>query len=170
MKLIVINNDGGFEVQGSDAASIVKLISAPTWVAESLNAWLVDAGDEGNGHTIHVAPGFVVIVPEDHDLKARRASIREKFATYSDFHKDLYGFRPVGISHLCPEEIAAMYDRVSADFARMKSTPEGRDRLRATGWEIEDEPQPAPVEGPAKVAKAPARKVAAKKAARRPRT
>ena len=61
---------------------------------------------------------------------------------YSDFHKDLIGFRPRSATpeqwndpEWLKKEINGLHDY----FDRLKSSPEGRAQLKADGWHIDDE-------------------------------
>lgn len=154
MKLHIITPTGAFRIEGSDSTSIINLISAPPWVATAIKSWLENDGQ--GEHTVHFAPGYAVIVPQDEQRELEQNEILRKFQTYSDYHKDFYGHRPIGVSHLSPRQIAHLYDKIAAKHVEMQQTREGRDKLRANGWLVEE-----PAEKP------PARKVAAKKAARR---
>lgn len=58
-----------------------------------------------------------------------------KLEVYSDYHKDVFGFRPNCITDA--QRIAA-YDAASAYLTRLKSTRSGRAKLRASGWIIKD--------------------------------
>ena len=154
MKLNIITPNGAFRIEGSDASSIISLISAPSWVAASLDAW---RHNDGRGeHAVHFGLGYAVTVERDEAAELEQAEIIRKVPTYSDYHKDFYGCRPSGVTHLEPREIAALYDKISEEHNALLQTPEGRAQLRANGW-IVKEPTTKP----------PARKVAAKKAARR---
>lgn len=57
-----------------------------------------------------------------------------KLTLYSDFHKDVFGYRPRNC-HTREERIAA-YDAAASHFAALKQTPEGREALRADGWDV----------------------------------
>jgi len=62
---------------------------------------------------------------------------------YSDFNKDLLGFRPRGASEEewnDPKWLKAQINKLHDYFDRLKSTPEGRAQLKADGWKI-DEPK-----------------------------
>jgi hypothetical protein len=154
MKLNIITPSGAFCVEGADAASIVQLISAPPWVATAIEAWR--ANDGRGEHSVHFAPGYAALLLEDVAREEDCEAMLRKHQTYSDYHKDFYGFRPRGVEHLGPREIAVLYDKISEEHSKLMQTPEGRSRLRANGW-IAEEPAGKPA----------ARKVAAKKAARR---
>lgn len=60
----------------------------------------------------------------------------ELFDIVSDYHKDVYGFRPRNID--TREKAIAELNALDRHMEREKSTPEGRERLRADGWSIED--------------------------------
>ena len=60
----------------------------------------------------------------------------------SDFHKDYYGFRPRGI--YTPNEwqnrevLVNAINGIHDDLDARKKTPEGRESLRAEGWQIDE--------------------------------
>lgn len=61
--------------------------------------------------------------------------------TWSDYHKDFYGFRPKDVSAEqwnSEKFLQEQIDIIDRSFARMKSTFEGREQLRADGWLIEE--------------------------------
>lgn len=61
---------------------------------------------------------------------------------YSDFNKDLLGFRPRGASEEQwndPEWLKNQINGLHNYFDKLKSTPEGRAKLQADGWDIKDE-------------------------------
>lgn len=64
---------------------------------------------------------------------------------FSDYHKDLFGYRP-DCRGMSPEECAAGYDRVAEAHAAMLRTPEGRAQLRADGWNVPEETNTADAE------------------------
>jgi hypothetical protein len=61
---------------------------------------------------------------------------------YSDFHKDLHGFRPRHHSEdefNNPERLKELIRGLHKYMDALKATPEGRAQLKADGWHIEDE-------------------------------
>lgn len=69
-------------------------------------------------------------------------SDNDKIMLASDFHKDVYGCRPIVPLYFKneAEERAwwiKLYDDTSAYFNSLKSTSEGRDMLRSQGWLID---------------------------------
>jgi hypothetical protein len=61
-----------------------------------------------------------------------------KVRTYSDYHKDFYGFRPASLAGISEEEIVRQYDAISEEIQKLKTTREGRDALRANAWIVEE--------------------------------
>lgn len=68
-------------------------------------------------------------------------SVDELQSYLSDFHKDYYGFRP---RHYSNEDwnnkqfLIGCIDSIHDEMDNMKKTPEGRKRLRAEGWVIDE--------------------------------
>lgn len=69
-------------------------------------------------------------------------SVDELQSYLSDFHKDYYGFRPRGI--YTPNEwqnrevLVNAINGIHDAFDARKKTPEGREQLRAEGWQIDE--------------------------------
>ncbi len=68
-------------------------------------------------------------------------SVEELQGYYSDFHKDLNGFRPRGADvdqwsskHYLVDQINSLHNQMD----RLKQTFEGREQLREQGWIIEE--------------------------------
>lgn len=58
---------------------------------------------------------------------------------YSDYHKDLMGFRPSkGIVSMSRDELLEEISALNAHFFRLESTPQGRKILRDEGWNVPD--------------------------------
>lgn len=58
---------------------------------------------------------------------------------YSDYHKDLFGFRPSKIIlTLTRDELLEVISDLNAHFFRLESTPQGRKILRDEGWIVPD--------------------------------
>ena len=55
----------------------------------------------------------------------------------SDYHKDVFGTR-VRMNGAPRESVIAELDRIDRYMEQMKSTPEGREQLRAEGWAVEE--------------------------------
>lgn len=55
----------------------------------------------------------------------------------SDYHKDVFGYR-LRMFGEPKEAIVAELDRIDQYMTRMKSTSEGRARLREEGWAFDD--------------------------------
>jgi len=68
-------------------------------------------------------------------------SVDELQSYLSDFHKDIYGFRPRGYANVDwnnKEFLIRCIDNLHKHMDAMKQTPEGRERLRADGWHIDE--------------------------------
>lgn len=65
-----------------------------------------------------------------------QVSLRELQGTYSDYHKDLMGFRPKALPEQWEDEawLRARMGELDAHFDAVKTTFEGRERLREEGW------------------------------------
>lgn len=66
--------------------------------------------------------------------------IDELADTFSDFHKEFYGFRPrFGSAADWANEswLRAEIAKIEDAFNQMKQTPEGRARLQEEGWVVE---------------------------------
>lgn len=61
--------------------------------------------------------------------------------TYSDFYKDVHGFRPRGLMHWTAADYRAAIDSLQASLDRRRETFEGREGLREEGW-VADETDP----------------------------
>lgn len=152
MKIIVCNNEGSFGIEGKDFESIARLLLLPPWAITVYQAWSRNGWRDDL--TLHVAEGFTVMVeaPAKEPVVAvpesELAAVFHKASLYSDFHKDFYGTRPI-YDGASPRELAARFDAIHSEIQVMKSTPEGRAKLRADGWEV-----------PAEPARKPAKKVA----------
>jgi hypothetical protein len=71
-------------------------------------------------------------------------STEELASIFSDYHKDVHGMRPRWIDHTDRTVLLLQLESLDAHMATMKSTPEGREQLRADGWhapEPEDDGQ-----------------------------
>lgn len=71
-------------------------------------------------------------------------SVDQLQSYYSDFHKDFHGWRPRGATPAEWRSRDFLVDRINSIHSAldaMKLTFEGRERLRAEGWQI-DEPEP----------------------------
>lgn len=67
--------------------------------------------------------------------------LEELQSTFSDFHKDFYGFRPRWASEEhwnSVEWLKAEIDGIHNIMDEMKKTPQGREQLRAQGWLVEE--------------------------------
>jgi hypothetical protein len=68
-------------------------------------------------------------------------SVEELQGYYSDFHKDLNGFRPRGASTeqwLSKEYLVFQINSLHNHMDQLKETFEGREHLREQGWIIEE--------------------------------
>jgi len=66
----------------------------------------------------------------------------ELASIYSDYHKDVYGFRPLGARIMLGRDaIIQGLQNLDMYMEIMKSTPEGRAQLREEGWIIEEPKQ-----------------------------
>ena len=65
-------------------------------------------------------------------------STNELGDTYSDFHKDVFGFRPRDVSMTDREGLIRGLERIDIYFDCMKLTPAGRNEMRNQGWSIND--------------------------------
>ncbi len=64
----------------------------------------------------------------------------EELASYfSDYHKDVHGVRPRWIDHTDRVAIIEGLESLDRYMLEMKKTPEGRARLRADGWCVEQD-------------------------------
>ena len=57
---------------------------------------------------------------------------------YSDYHKDLMGFRPLYKGIMTREKLNEEISDLNAHFFRLESTPQGRKILRDEGWNVPD--------------------------------
>lgn len=57
---------------------------------------------------------------------------------FSDYHKDVHGFRPRYVDMNDREAIIAALKRLDEYMEWSKSTPEGRNRLREAGWVVKE--------------------------------
>lgn len=135
MKLIITNKTTGIAVEGADCETLGDMLSLPEWVMLSIEAWIANDG-EGT-YTVHVGDGLVVFA--DNGI-ARRGTPAEELARHklercSDFHKDVWGYRPQ-LAGLMDSEIVAIYDTCSAELDRLKSTKAGRAQLIQDGWSL----------------------------------
>ena len=67
--------------------------------------------------------------------------LEEAQSTFSDFHKDYYGFRPrFATTELwnSVEWLNEQIDGIHNVITERKKTPEGREQLRAEGWVIDE--------------------------------
>lgn len=65
----------------------------------------------------------------------------ELLSYYSDFYKDLNGFRPIlgkPWNVFSEAEAQALVNDLHAHFDALASTPEGRKELLANGWVLDD--------------------------------
>jgi hypothetical protein len=62
----------------------------------------------------------------------------QKADQFSDFFKDVYGYRPAIDTDASDEDTARRFDAVSADLERMKADPVQRERLIAQGWDMSE--------------------------------
>jgi hypothetical protein len=69
-------------------------------------------------------------------------TVDELQSYFSDFHKDYYGFRPRGMYTPAEwqdrEVLLKAINAIHDEFDARKATPEGRAKLRAEGWVIEE--------------------------------
>lgn len=74
---------------------------------------------------------------------SKQADLLELAGHYSDFHKDVHGFRP-SFSPECmnADWLNAQIKRLSDSLEQRKSTFEGREALREDGWIVEPETDP----------------------------
>ena len=76
------------------------------------------------------------------DNHLENLSVDELQSYLSDFHKDYYGFRPRGI--YTPSEwsnrdiLIEAINRIHDEMDELKKTPEGRAKLAADGWVINE--------------------------------
>jgi hypothetical protein len=62
----------------------------------------------------------------------------EELASYfSDYHKDVHGVRPRWVDHTDRVAIIEELESLDRYMDNLRSTPEGRARLRADGWWVE---------------------------------
>ena len=67
--------------------------------------------------------------------------LEELQSTFSDFHKDYYGFRPRFATDEEWNSIEWLQERIDGihnAIDERKKTPEGRKALRAEGWVVEE--------------------------------
>lgn len=63
----------------------------------------------------------------------------EELASYfSDYHKDVHGLRPRWVDHTDRVAVIDGIESLNRYMEMMKSTPEGRARLREEGWVVEE--------------------------------
>lgn len=132
------------------------------WVALITN--LINTGrmlpavaDDASNHPLHKRPATAKLHRDSpraipiRSKTTRRDALRsgeplsktmtneDKAAIVSDYHKDFYGVRPDRnwMASATVDELAGLYDKISKEFAEKKSTPEGREQLRAQGWKID---------------------------------
>ena len=61
----------------------------------------------------------------------------EELASYfSDYHKDVHGFRPRMVDHRDREAVISGIHALDDYMAWMKSTPQGLAQLREEGWAL----------------------------------
>lgn len=61
----------------------------------------------------------------------------EELASYfSDYHKDVYGYRPRMVDHTDREAVIRGIVALNSYMDWMKSTPEGLAQLRRDGWDV----------------------------------
>lgn len=60
-----------------------------------------------------------------------------------DYHKALYGVRPRHIDHTDRQAVIQALEACDREMARRRSTPAGRNILRAEGWVINTPPPEA---------------------------
>jgi hypothetical protein len=64
----------------------------------------------------------------------------EQLATrFWDYHKDVHGVRPHWVDHTDRVALISGLESLDLHMATLKSTPEGRERLRNDGWYVEQE-------------------------------
>ena len=64
----------------------------------------------------------------------------EELASYfSDYHKDVHGVRPRWVDHTDRVAVVQGIDALDRWMDNMKTTPEGRAKLRQAGWWVEDD-------------------------------
>ena len=72
-------------------------------------------------------------------------TVNELQSYYSDFHKAFYGWRPRDVYTATEwhnrDFLIARINGIHDIMDAMKTTPEGRAELRASGWVVEDEPE-----------------------------
>ena len=76
-----------------------------------------------------------VQAPDTQVKQLKEMSATDKCTLLSDFHKDVYGFRPK-VEGLSEKEKVEMYDATCAELDYRKSTLAGRNALRANSWII----------------------------------
>lgn len=59
----------------------------------------------------------------------------QKLSLFSDYHKDFCGWRP-DTSRMTEDEILDAWDNIDKEFAALKATKEGREKLRVRGWSV----------------------------------
>ena len=61
----------------------------------------------------------------------------EELASYfSDYHKDVHGVRPRWVDHTDRVAVIDGLHALDRYMEQMRSTPAGRARLRAEGWDV----------------------------------
>ena len=76
-------------------------------------------------------------------------SVGELLSYYSDFYKEIHGFRPIlgkpwiDFTHA---EAQALIDSCHAYLDALASTPAGREELERAGWVLDDMPENGPAE------------------------
>jgi hypothetical protein len=123
------------------------MLKLPHWTVDSYYAWTRNCW--GDDLTLHVEEGWTVMVEASPRYvpevlqpgEEKFGAMLRKVRTYSDYHKDFYGYRPT--NKLLPLEMVTAFDAIVAEHERMLHTPEGRAKLRANGWWVPAEP-PAP--------------------------
>ena len=62
----------------------------------------------------------------------------ELASIFSDYHKDVHGVRPRWVDHTDRVVLIDGLESLDRYMATMKATPEGRAKLRADGWWVDD--------------------------------
>lgn len=70
----------------------------------------------------------------DVEMSQEYTEFDELASLYSDFHKDVYGFRPRFSSEVTVEGLRAAIDALHASQQRRTETFAGREQMREDGW------------------------------------
>lgn len=121
---------GAYETLELAKSELRKMAKIRDFVVLGIEAYKDGATLYVESHLLH---DFWDCNPEE---AKKRDEIAKKRNLLSDFHKDVYGFRPRYSHDLDDAEVMSEWDRISWYFQEMKSTVEGRERLRREGWQV----------------------------------